>query len=430
MKDRLEVFREEPGFVKLFTLFKEKYRSLGRIGGTVSIQTFSNEEVESIAGFLGQSVDKLVEKGKISLLDFEKELPQTTFAEYSLIQLLEEVLGESIYTKLEESTWQEKQENEFLQKLRLMNPEGDWWWGWLESKPLDSRWVWSLYRQDSEGLFEKLIMVSNAFRILPSRYAKYERLSLFAQRTTGNPHFFDLGQLTGRLLLCWMQVDQQSKGLRVSGMPKTTEEVNELLTQYGLMRDDLWSFVTCRGFLAEGEDGIHPVWKSAAETDTVLNVPIKELLKLSRIFPYKGKSVWVLENSGVCSTIIDEVPSAPIICTHGQFRVASWIFLDKLVQSGCHLYYSGDLDPEGILMAQRLKSRYYNSVTIWRMNLDSYKKTISEEDISNRLTQLESITAFDLVEVVKALKERKKAGYQEGIVGLLIQDIKREFKAN
>lgn len=422
MNDNVQVFREEHGFLKLFKLFKEKYRSLGRVGGTVSIQSFSYEEVESIAGFLGHSVDAVLARGKVSLLSFEKELAQTGFADYSLIELLEEVLGESILTKFAESGIEEEKEKNFFQDLRLQYPDGSWWWDWIESKPPDSRWIWSLYRQDSAGLLEKLITVCHAFLSLPSK--KYERLPLFAQRTTGNPHYFDSNQLTGKLFVYFMQVDQQLKGQRLPGMPKTAEELNELLSLYGLMRDDLWSFVSCRGLLAEGQTGLNPVWKAATETDTVLNVPIKELLKIKRIWPAAGKKVWIVENSSVCSTIVDEVPEAPVICTHGQFRAASWIVLDLLVEAGCHLYYSGDLDPEGISMAQRLKDRYQDQVTCWRMDVESYDKTISDEDISGRLAKLESISATELVEVVNVLKRKKKAGYQEGLVDQLVQDIR------
>lgn len=99
--------------------------------------------------------------------------------------------------------------------------------------------------------------------------------------------------------------------------------------------------------------------------------------------PAKGNKVWIVENSSVCSTIVDEVPGAPVICTHGQFRVASWVLLDFLVEAGCHFYYSGDLDPEGISMAHRLKDRYQNQATFWRMGLDSYIKSLSDEDISS-----------------------------------------------
>jgi uncharacterized protein (TIGR02679 family) len=427
MNDRVKVFREESGFIKLFTLFKEKYRSLGRIGGTVGIDAFSYEEVVSISGFLGHSVEDILEKGKVSLVSFEKELSQTPFADYSLIKLLEEVLHETILTKNEESGIEEEKEKSFFRTLRLEFPEGDWWWDWIESKPSDSRWIWSLYRQDSQDLLTRLSTVFKAFQDLPCRNNKFERLPLFAQRITGNPHAFDQNQVTGKLLVNCMQVDQQYMNLSEQGMPKSTEELNDLLSNYGLMRDDLWSFVSFRGLLAEGSMGMNPVWKAAAETDTILNAPLKELLKLKKVWPVKGNKVWIVENSSICSTIADEVPFAPIICTHGQFRVASWILLDLLVEAGCHLYYSGDLDPEGISMAQRLKERYQDRVSCWRMDLNSYEKTISDEDVSSRLSKMESVISAELEEVANAIKTNKKAGYQEGIIDELVEDIKSEF---
>ena len=427
MNDKLQVFKEEPGFLKLFGLFKEKYRSLGRIGGSVSIANFSVEEVESIAGFLGQPVETVLGKGKVSLLSFEKELAQTGFADYTLVGLLEAVLGESILTKSEENSIEEEKEKRFFQELKSAVPEGSWWWDWIESKRPDSRWIWSLYKQDPAVLQELLSMVFQAFRALPYRDHKFERLPVFAQRTAGNPHFFDNNQIPGKLLVHCLYVDQQLKGFHESAVPKTAEELNELLSFYGLMRDDLWSFVTCRGLLAEGETGMHPVWQSAFSMDTVLNVPLKELLKLKKIWPAKGNKVWILENSSVCSTIVDEVPEAPVICTHGQFRTASWIVLDLLVESGCQLYYSSDLDPEGLSMAQRLKDRYKEHVTCWRMDAEAYFKTISDEDITSRTTKLDTVTSPELAEVVAALKLHQKAGYQEGILSELIDDIKSEF---
>ncbi|MBL4950750.1 TIGR02679 family protein [Neobacillus sp. YIM B02564] len=427
MNDKVQIFREEPGFLRLFTLFKEKYRSLGRVGGSVSIVDFSYDEVESIAGFLGQPVEDVIDKGKVSLLSFEKELAQTGFADYSLIELLEAVLGESILTKSEESRLEEDKEKSFFQELKTAYPEGSWWWDWIESKPADSRWIWSLYKQDAAELRKSLSIVFQAFQALPCKDHKFERLPVFAQRTTGNPHFFDNNQVPGKLLVHCLHVNQQLKELRETGMPKTTEELNELLSIYGLMRDDLWSFVTFRGLLAEGESGLHPVWQASVRTGSVLNVPFKELLKINKIWPANGNKVWVLENSSVCSTIVDEVPDAPVICTHGQFRTASWIVLDLLVESGCQLYYSGDLDPEGISMAQRLKDRYPHHVTYWRMDAESYMKTISDEDITSRIAKLDTVTSPELSEVAAAIRLHQKAGYQEGILAELINDIKEEF---
>lgn len=429
MNKNIQVFYDEPGFVKLFTLMKEKYRSLGRVGGTVSISSFTAEEIESIAGFLGLSAYGLQEKGKVSLSAFEKAIQNTPFANYSFVQLLEEVLGEPIVTKSEENEINREKINDFFNILHSKFPEGSWWWGWIEDKHPDTRWIWSLYKQNQEYLKEQLLTVFKAFLELP-KDEKYERLPLFAQRTTGNPHYFDHDQISGKLLIHCMYVDQllNGEGMFGEGVPKTTEELNELFAQYGLMKDDLWSFVTCNGLHADDENGLHPVWQAAAVANMVLNVPIKELLKLKNVRPVKGNKVWVVENSSVCSTIVDEVPDAPIICTHGQFRTASWVIISLLIKSGCILAYSGDLDPEGVLMAQRLKKRYPDFVSFWRMDKDSYERTLSDEDITSRLSKIESITLPELGEVVEIMKVYKKAAYQEGLVTMLIKDILKELE--
>jgi uncharacterized protein (TIGR02679 family) len=423
MQNRIQVFKEEPGFLKLFTLFKEKYRSLGRIGGNISLQTFSQVELQSIAGFLGQPVEKLLQKGRIALLDFEKELSNTGFSNYTLLRLLEEVLQESIYTKKEETEQERKQEDDFIDSLKQAIPKASSWLQWIHSKKTDTRWIWSLYKQNKEELYENIIVVFKAFISLPEK-EEFERLPFFSQRMTGNPHYFDNNEVAGKLLLHCMYVDQILRGNTDATMPKNVEELNDLLAEYGIMRDDLWNFVTCQGLLAESATIIHPVWQAAVDTGTVMNVPMKELVKVDRIWPCNGFKVWIVENSSVCSTIMDAVPNAPIICTHGQFRLASWLLLDKLVQSNCTLFYSGDCDPEGIMIADRLKKRYKNRVALWRMDRGSYEASLSNEDISNRLSKLDHIDSPEWKKLISLMRNVKKAGYQEAIVSSLIMDLK------
>jgi uncharacterized protein (TIGR02679 family) len=174
---------------------------------------------------------------------------------------------------------------------------------------------------------------------------------------------------------------------------------------------------------AKGEER-HPIWEAATRIHSVLNIPMKELAKVDRIWPENGNKVWIVENSSVASTIMEALPGTPIICTQGQFRLASWRLIDMLVQSNCTLYYSGDLDPEGILIADRLKRRYYNQVIIWRMDRETYKRSLSNETLSNRLAKLNSITSSTWREVISLMRKINKAGYQEAIVSSLIEDIK------
>jgi uncharacterized protein (TIGR02679 family) len=135
--------------------------------------------------------------------------------------------------------------------------------------------------------------------------------------------------------------------------------------------------------------------------------------------------VWVVENSGVCSALLDEVANASIACTHGQFKVASWLFFEKLVLSGCMIHYSGDIDPEGLVMAERLKKRYPEQVIIWRMDSASYLTAISEESVAERLTQLRNIEAQELQKTAEMVIQHGFAAYQEGLIDLLVADIRK-----
>lgn len=56
------------------------------------------------------------------------------------------------------------------------------------------------------------------------------------------------------------------------------------------------------------------------------------------------------------------------MCMNGQPRLAGLMVLDLFEKSGIRVYYAGDLDPEGILIAQKL-SQYYKGnfiIGIWK----------------------------------------------------------------
>lgn len=60
----------------------------------------------------------------------------------------------------------------------------------------------------------------------------------------------------------------------------------------------------------------------------------------------------VAENSGIYSILMELLLDVPIICSSGQFTFAVWQLLRKLAYTGTIIYYSGDIDLEGLGMAQ------------------------------------------------------------------------------
>ena len=93
------------------------------------------------------------------------------------------------------------------------------------------------------------------------------------------------------------------------------------------------------------------------------------------------------------------------------------IQMDLFAKSGIRVYYAGDLDPEGILIAQKLSQYYKGEFHYWHMETADYEKCRSEEVISpKRMKILERITDRILKPVVDRIEEYGTAGYQEMLV--------------
>jgi uncharacterized protein (TIGR02679 family) len=249
-----------------------------------------------------------------------------------------------------------------------------------------------------------------------------KRLPVFAEEITGNPHAFDK---ESKLVTALQLIRSTELNIEFENV-KVTEEETELLYEFGILRDDLLNFVTVHGLLAERNGEVVKSWFYSCEEKMVRNVPLREIQTISKIYPQTGKSVFVVENSGVCSSILDKKSNSlpiPIVCTHGQVKLAGLLLIQKLVESGCKIYYSGDFDPEGISIAYRLRSKYGNKVHYWRYSVGDYQQALSTVDITERVQMLQSIDDEDLEPLINELYKVKKAGYQEKLINSICKDI-------
>ena len=100
------------------------------------------------------------------------------------------------------------------------------------------------------------------------------------------------------------------------------------------------------------------------------------------------------------------------------------MLLDKIVQGGGEIYYSGDFDPEGLLIADKLKKRYGLKLVLWHFTPEAYRKIQSKKMISAaRLKKLDSIESPELKKLVEAIKKSGYSGYQEMMVEAYLRDI-------
>jgi hypothetical protein len=118
----------------------------------------------------------------------------------------------------------------------------------------------------------------------------------------------------------------------------------------------------------------------------------------------------------------------PLLCTHDQFKLVSWAAVERLAAADCSIY-SGDFDPEGLLMAQKLKERYPERVHFWNYGLEEYAISLSKVKLGSiRLKKLDSGTCPELAVIAEEMRRLQLAGYQEALVEHLSKDMQNSIK--
>ena len=415
IKQAVKYFKQ-PGFTRLFEGFRKRYASLGYVGGTVTLQSLKKEEQEALEGFLGMNChDK--KSLTVSVGKMEKALLETRFSDISFEQLLYEYFPKDMVSKkeLEEIRNREREEN-FRRMVEGFEhtKAGIWFLSMLYHK--DS--AYSLLCQDEEKntkwALEEIPHLLKALNMLPVWKEEKVWLPVFASLVTGNPHYFDEGSRMFRYLLYGIC------GVCDLTYPKNqnAQVKAELLYQAGILKDDISSNVTCigvKGYLNSGE--IHKGMQGFFEQGEMLHLNLHHLGKLKMVQGI-GKKVYVVENPSVFQKLAAENKGkVTIVCGNGQLRLAVFVLMDLLVKSGCELWYSGDFDPEGLSIAQKLKDRYHERLYFWHYEREDYEQAKSKEKLSEtRLKQLKSLTDPALQKMAEWIRQDEVAGYQENIL--------------
>ncbi|MDK2823713.1 MAG: hypothetical protein PWP71_1631 [Clostridia bacterium] len=440
LREAVEFFRNEPGFRRLFEQFIKNYKSLGRIGGTVKLNNLTEQEKKALSGIMGTEYNKQAPV-TISLKAFQKVLERTRFSGIELKDLLFSYSGEKVLTNWEEKEHYQQEKNAFFNDLanKYTFIYCKQWIEYIKNKGKGTRGIHLAYDQDPSLLKNQLINVLEALDKLPGMQnseKEYQRIPVFANAITKDPHAFDLNTQQGKFLVSALQFirQQEDKTYEISSS-SSVEEMTELLSYFGLVRDDILNFASCAGILAFKESEKEPLtwWQKCWEEGVVTNVPLREIIKVESFYPaiayynnYKNV-VFAVENSGVFSEILERFQEQllpPLLCTNGQFKLATLLLLDGLVKNNTIIYYSGDFDPEGLQMAQRLLERYPQNVKLWHYNILDFEKCKSEVLLtSSRLKKLDKINLPLLQPIKDKMKKYKKAGYQEKLVPELVKDI-------
>ena len=448
-------FKSQPEYGRIFKEMRKKWESLGRTAGRVTVANATGEEKKALERFLGRAME---EAGiAFSLPEFEKALGETRYGQVSLKELLEEYFGEPMVGNQERRQQKKNREAKFWEELEgeIREAEGKGRLGeegagedkaaektvsgeiisWIremrEQKSQGYAVMMREYQKSPESAKERIREIARCLetcRPLPGQEGaerhrwKGIRLAVLAAETTGNPHALDRQTAAGTLLsyvLC------RRDG---SPFPENARQWKELYEKNGIWVDELSSTVAAFGIHLMTDEGLHPAYEGYWQRREACIISLANLTHAGSAFG-ESEKIYIVENEMVFSELIQQLSGYPatLLCTSGQPRTAAYKLMELLCE-GCQnisFWYAGDMDPEGLDIAQRIALSFPGRVHIWRMSPEDYEKALSQEQVSQRrIEMMKNLTHPVLKRTAEKIREWKRAGYQEMLIREMAQDMR------
>lgn len=421
LEECIAYFKARPVYQKVFTRLWDKYISLGHFGGTVQLAGLKEEERQQLGGFLQRDCGgrKTI---TVSATALEKALSKSRFSGLKWEVILQEYFRQELVGKKEKLRKETEKREQFFAKLLEMEPDNPgsvWLKETLQRQTEGCPFLMKQYRQQPEQLSQVLTFFLRAVPRLPflagqAGTAEKELLAVFAANTTGDPHFFDVGMPGEQLLTLFLKSRfPQAEASSAASAEKRAE----LYYRAGLLKDDLSNHTLAYGIRAWKRDGSchNGIEGFFVQKEPVL-LTLMTLGGLKTVRAGQGKRVYIVENPAVFSKLIRAWPGRAVLCGNGQLRLATLALLD-LFEKDTEFYYAGDFDPEGLLIAQRLKERYPGRLHFWNYNVSCYEAYLSPVEVREQsLKKLDRVYMEELLGLKNALQKQRRAAYQEAMM--------------
>lgn len=428
-KQMAKYFKEKPEYKRLLNGIKSKYINFGEIKGNVVIKNPDNAEAEALSGLMKKDYSKN-KSISINLAVLQKRIDESKFYGAELKDIIFEYFKEEITTKKENKNSYENQLSEYFKEIVEQNKNTKIYNTLKEIVESKNQIYYKLkkyYNKNKEELRTALINASKGINELPKSRT---RIPVYASNITGNPHGFDRNTLCGKLfitLICYMEKIQY---------PNNTEELAEIYYNNNLLIDDVSNMVLCKnvlGFIKNNKEQYieHQGLQGFYQNHEPIYLNLFNLSNIESLAkPSKYKEVIVMENPTVFMEVSEKCNKKdfPLVCTYGQVKLSGLILLDMFVKKGYKICYSGDLDPEGIQIADKLKQRYKNNLKFFGFDVDTYNKKLSNVYLSEtRIKKLNGIKSFELLKICDKIRASKKASYEEENIDNIIKYINSKY---
>ncbi len=423
-----EYFKSLNEYQRCFQELRKKWKSYGKAAGHITLKETSAAERRAIGGILGKIFyDETI---RFSFAEFEQGLQKTRYAPVDMREVLEAYFGEKLSTNQGQREEEQKKKSGFLNRLgQFFLEQADsesmaflWMQGLIAEKKYGYQLLIKEYGKDRDQAEMLAKNVGAALLKLERAKATEDEspLAVFAAEISGNPHYFDRGTSAGQLLVhavCF---------LKKTEFPQNAHQWRELLLGAGIAPDNVSSMVHACGLRLRTENGWHPAYDAFCRLREPYVITMENLRGITGVEAAEDR-VYVVENEMVFSYLLDHLKdkNVTMLCTSGQLRAAAQELIPLVLDAGARIYYSGDIDPDGIGIADRLWQKYGDRIHIWRMSPDDYENSLSGEDLGKAgASKLEHIRNPLLRKTAERIKEKQAAAYQENLLEDLLSDIR------
>ena len=413
-------YLNQSGFQRFIDAWILKYKRLGHLGGKVVLDHLTQREQQCIGGLLG--LDLSSGRLELSFHQFQKKLRDTRFAEVNILESLQIIKQSYIYTQKEINSLYQQQLSVFKNTI-LSQFEDTKAYKWLKYYLENDRFVKKYYDYSPEKYNTVLIHVCHALNQLPICQNQYQLLAVFSQQITKNPHYFDEDLPRDLLLKGICEI------LNIHTSLENAQEISDILYNAGILKDDLSNYCYICHIRPQKQ---YEAWDGFFHLYEPWNVNLYNINSVKGLF--QKMPILILENPSVfrvlCSFVSNQNIDIGLVSSNGQINVCTYLLLDRLIESGCQLYYTGDYDPEGLLIAQKLKQRYKENLILWSYNQQWFEEIKVEQiEISEkRLQMLKQIQSKELQSITHSICNDRAFGYQEGLIDLYKDEIIKCFK--
>ena len=405
---------------RLMTELKKKWISNGHLTGKITLNNISDEEKRDIEGIMGIHFSN-----SLNAKDFESAIIQNSvFGDSNIKEVLELYFGAKLITSKEKKLIKKNEDEFFFESLRKILDDingNEQLYNWLiKMKTNKSFGYITLQRLRKTKPNDTLTICSSVFKGINEINQNIYPIAIFASKISGNPHFLDRNSGDGSTLFVSILAY-----IFEEDYPADSKSWYELLEKANLIKDEIAGSLAIYNVQLfkdnTAPDGAYGCFKY--QQPFMLDYcNFNDIDKATT----DNNIVYVVENEMVFTTLQKEIKDRNIalICTSGQPSLTAQKLIELLVKGNNRIFYSGDIDPEGLGICDRLWKKYPNNITPWLMDKNDYLASISNEKVSNqRLSLLDKIENPILKETSILLKENKKAAYQENMISIFIDQL-------